>query len=272
MSRRPIALLLAVLPVLAGCGHSYHKPCDEPLWRPADGVPDENKARVYVFLFDDYNPFAAGHLADVRDYLHELHFGKTYYGWSHHLDDFQIELGVVTAEHPNARIAVIGYGHGATAARKLAAFASTVGTPVDVVIYLEPDGLDPAEGDPAISTVMVRGADLEPAEMDTFVGRWLHKGVVPTHPETLKIIEREVTLLGLMLPPPLCPPPAPVFLVPPMPAPRDTVPGPKALPPEWKFLEYRAPWLPPAPSPSAGVETAPYPRLLPELPPPEPKG
>jgi hypothetical protein len=270
MSRRLFALVAAVLPVLAGCMHIYHKPCDEPVWRPADSVPDENKACVYVFLFDDYNPFAAGHLADVRDYLHTLGFGKTFYGWPHHVDDFQVELGTVSAEHPNARFAVIGYGHGATAARKLAGFADTIGAPVDLLIYLEPSGLDDAVGDTVPNTFTINGADLKPDHADTFVGKYLHAGDVPMHPEVLKIIEREVTLLGLTLPPPECPPAPPVFLVPRMPPPRDGIPIPKELPPEWRFLEMRAPWLPPGPPPS-GVETLPYPRLLPELPPPGPK-
>src|SRR5204863_6847619 len=80
MSRRPYALLLAVLPVLAGCGHVYLKPCDDgPPWRPAETVPDEMKACVYVFLFDSFDPFAVGQLADLRDHLHRLGFGKTYY-------------------------------------------------------------------------------------------------------------------------------------------------------------------------------------------------
>jgi hypothetical protein len=272
MSRRVFALLAAVLPVVAGCMHIYHKPCDDLPWRPADTVPDENKACVYVFLFDDYNPFAAGHLADVRDYLQGLGFGKTYYGWSHHVNDFEVELGTVGAERPNARFAIIGYGHGAKAAHQLAAFANTVGIPIDVMIYLEPTGLDVTEGEPVLNTVVLRGADLEPGEAGTFVGRYLHAGDVPMHPETLKIIEREVTLLGLSLPPPVCPPAPPVFLVPPMPAPRNVLPDLKELPPEWRFLEMRAPWLPPAPPPPPGVETLPYPRLLPELPPPEPKG
>jgi hypothetical protein len=272
MPRRLFALVAAVLPVLAGCGHIYHKSCDDLPWRPADTVPEENKACVYVFLFDDYNPFAAGHLADIRDYLNKLGFGKTYYGWPHHVDDFQVELATVSAERPNTQFAIIGYGHGAKAAHQLAAFADTVGIPIDVMILLEPSGIDLTAGEPVLNTIVLRGADLAPDEAGTFVGKYLHAGDLPTNPEVLKIIEREITLLGLSLPPPVCPPVPPVFLVPPMPAPRNVLPDWKPLPPEWRFLEIRAPWMPTAPPPPPGVETLPYPRLLPELPPPEPKG
>jgi hypothetical protein len=265
MSRRPFALLLAVLPVLAGCMHIYHKPCDEPVWRPSDNVPDDSKACVHVFLIDCYDPFAAGHLADVRDYLNGLGFTKTHYGWPHHCDDFQVDLGVIGAENPNARFVIVGCGTGAQAARRLAGFANTIGTPIDVLIYIDPNGLEEAEGDTALNTFVIRGETLAPSD-GTFAGH-VHSWAVATHPETLKIIEREVTLAGLSIPLGERPPAPPVFLVPPMPAPRDVIPIPKELPLEWRFLERRPPTVPPPPFP-VGTETLPYPKLLPELPPP----
>ena len=275
MSCRPFALLLAALPVLSGCGHIYHKPPDDgPPWRPAETVPEEMKACVYVFMFDSFDPFAAGNLADLRDHLNKLGFGKTYYGWSHHLSEFQVEMGVVSVERPNARFAIIGYGHGARAASELAAFANTVGIPVDVVIHLEPSGLDLGEGlETGASTFTIRGTDLDASAVGdgTFVGRHFLRSDVPMHPMTVELIERELTLLGLSVPPPPRLPAHRVFLVPPMPAPRPTMPIPKELPPEWQFLRPRHPWQPPAPPSPGGDETLPFPKLLPDLPVPKPK-
>jgi hypothetical protein len=274
MSRRAFALVLAVLPVLAGCGHFYQCPCDCPVWRPVDSVPESSKACVYVFLFDSFDPFAAGQMGDVRDHLHQLGFGKTYYGWPHHLDDFEEEMGMVNAERPDARFVIIGYGTGATAARKLAAFADAVGIPVEVVIYLEPmfDPLEQPVG--AMNTFTLRGVDLDAdaATAGTFVGRHFHKSDVPTHPMTLELIEREVTLIGLGVAVRPRHPAPPVVLVPPMPAPRNVIPIPDELPPEWQFLRMRAPWLQLGPPMPTGVEPLPYPRLLPELPPPKARG
>jgi hypothetical protein len=269
MSRRAFALVLAALPALAGCGHIYHVPCDAPAWRPADSVPDSSKACVYVFLFDSFDPFAAGKLADVRDHLQHLGFGKTYYGWPHHHDHFAEEMGTLNAERPDARFAIIGYGTGANAARKLAAFADATGIPVDVVIYLEP-GFDPlAEPVGAMNTFTLRGADLPSETAGTHVGRHFEKSDVPTHPFTLELIEREVTLMGLGVAVPPRHPAPHVALVPPMPAPRDVVRIPEELPPEWLFLRMRAPWLRLGPPPPPGVEPLPYPRRLPdELPAP----
>jgi hypothetical protein len=268
MPRRVFALVLALLPALAGCGHIYHVPCDAPLWRPADTVPESSKARVHVFLFDSFDPFAAGQLADLRDHLQGLGFGKTHYGWGHHLDEFEIDLGTISADEPDARFAIIGCGTGAKAARQLAAFADAIGATADVVIYVEPAGLDPAaEPAPALQTFTLRAADL--GEPDgTFVGRHFHRSEVATHPMTLEVVERELTLIGLGVPVAPRPPAPPVVLVPPMPAPRETIPIPKELPPEWQFLRRRAPWLQLTPPPP-GPEPLPYPRRLPdELPPP----
>jgi hypothetical protein len=271
MSRRPYALLLAVLPVLAGCGHIYHRPCDDgPPWRPAETVPDEMKVCVYVFMIDSFDPFAVGQLAGLRDQINHLGFGKTYYGWPHHLGDFEVELGTVAADRPNARFVVIGYGTGARAARDLVVFADTIGVPIDTVIYLEPIGLDVvAAPNAAMSTFTVRAADLEPTDA-TFVGQVLHKSQVATHPETIKLVERELTLIGLSVPPPPRLPFKPVFLVEPMPPPRNVIPIPKELPIEWQFLRPRHPWLPPPPPSPWGDATLPFPKRLPDLPPPKP--
>jgi hypothetical protein len=275
MTRRPFALLLAALPVLAGCGHIYLKPPEDgrPPWTPAETVPEEMKACVYVFMFDSFDPVAAGQCGDLRDHIQKMGFGKTYYGWSHHLSEFQVEMGVVQAERPNARFAIIGYGTGATAARKLAAFANTIGIGVDLVIYLEPSEHDATdEPDTATSTFTLRSTDLDAGAVieHTFVGRHFHKSDVPMHPMTLEMVERELTLLGYSVPPPPRLPGPRVFLVPPMPAPRQTIPIPKELPPEWQFLRPRHPWQPPAPPQPGGNETLPLPEMLPDL--PEPKG
>ena len=269
MFRRAFALVLAALPALIGCGHIYRVPCDAPPWRPADTVPDSSKACVHVFLFDCYDPFAAGWVGEVRGHLHHLGFGKTHYGWPHHLKDFQVDLGTLSAENPDARFAVIGFGTGAKAARDLAAFADTIGAPVDAVILLEPAGLDPADEVAAAgNTFVLRGTDLN-AYGPGFVPRHFQKAEVATHPTTLELIERELVLMAMGVPIPPRKPAPPVVLVPPMPPPRDTRPAPRELSPEWQFLRLRAPWLHLPPVPPPVPEPLPYPRRLPdELPPP----
>jgi pimeloyl-ACP methyl ester carboxylesterase len=197
--------------------------------------------------------------------LHHLGFGKTFYGWPHHVDDFLAEAQFVQAERPNARFAVIGYGLGAGAARRFAAEASDMGIQIDAIFYLEPFGVEPwDEAEAARDVFTVRAEDLESPGSH----RHATKSGVATHPATLEIIERELTLMAMGIPPPPRPRTQRVLLVPAIPAPREKIPIPKELPPEWQFLRPRHPWDMPPPAPRYGGETLPYPRALPDLPPP----
>jgi hypothetical protein len=271
MTRRPLAWLLALLPAAVGCHHFTERTCDDCLPRPIDEIPDQSKNCIYVFLIDHFDPFASSSLAEVNGHLRHLGFGKTYYGYSHHVGDMMVELGTVAAERPGARFVVIGYGAGADAARELAAFAATTGTPVDVAIYLEPrEGEVIVEDDSALNTFTVRAGDLggTVGPDGEVCAEPVKKSGVPTHPETLSLIERELALIGMTIPPPVRLEAPKVYLVEPIPPPRETKPHPKPLPPDWQFLRPRNPWAPP-PRPRPDVETLPMPRVVPELPPPE---
>src|SRR5207249_1020618 len=122
---------------------------------------------------------------------------------------FLTELQVVQAERPNARFAVIGYGSGAGAARQFAAAAADTGAVVDVSIYLEPHGIEPWDGtESALSTFTLRSTDLGPPDS---VHGHAESSSVARHPVTLELIERELTLMAMGIPPP--PRPAPLHVV-----------------------------------------------------------
>ena len=206
MTRRPLAWLLALLPAAVGCHHFTERTCDDCLPRPIDEIPDQSKNCIYVFLIDHFDPFASSSLAEVNGHLRHLGFGKTYYGYSHHVGDMMVELGTVAAERPGARFVVIGYGAGADAARELAAFAATTGTPVDVAIYLEPrEGEVIVEDDSALNTFTVRAGDLggTVGPDGEVCAEPVKKSGVPTHPETLSLIERQLAPIGMTIPPPV---------------------------------------------------------------------
>ena len=265
MSRRPLAWLLALLPAAAGCGHFGQIQPEGCELRLVEQIPDESKNCIHVFLIDSFDPFAASSLADVRAHLHHLGFPKVYHGYAKHAGDMMVEMGTVAVERPGARFAVIGLGSGCDAARGLAAFGATVGAPVDVAIYLEPGaGAAWVEPDSAISSFSIRADDLG-AGPDP-----VKKSAVAAHPEALAVIERELALIGMTIPPPVRKVPPRVYLVEPIPPPRETTPRPRPLPPDWWFLRPRHPWDAPLPRQPADVETLPMPRVVPELPPPTP--
>ncbi len=278
MTRRSIYCLLAILPALPGCLHVFHEP--PPIhptdWRPADEVPDEAKGGVYVFLFDGHDAFKYCNMDGVRGYLNDLGFGKTYSGLAIHRSYFAEKLRAIHAHCPSARFAIVGFDKGAEAAQGLALDASKAGVPIDLLVYLEPKDVDEAlETDLGTRTVTVWGENCgwcpHPSiGSEVMVLHKVERPAVPTHPQTLGLLEQELTLIGMGIPPvPRAPAPL-VKLVEPLPSPRESQANPKALPREWQFLRLKNPWDPMQPiAPVAPLEVLPTPRVAPKH--PEPK-
>ena len=278
MFRRPLSIgLFAMFPALAGCMHFVHKSpeVDGFTWRPADTVPDENKSCVYVFLIDPFDPFVVANTTGLRDFIQELGFGKTFYGQTCHASYFLEKMRDIRGRCANAKLVVIGYRGGADAARRLVQTAAESGTPIDLAIYLEPD--DDKASATAIETnsFTIRTSDLvdpNAKEAGSTKSNGVRKSDVPTHPQTLALIERELTLVGLSVPPPPRPHAVNVVLVPPMPAPRNTQARPKQLPPDWQFMNPKNPWdQPPPPVLQSPSEPLPLPKVVPNLPIPKAK-
>lgn len=277
MYRCPYAWLIGLLPVLTGCLHFVHKDpkADACAWKLSDQVPEESKSCVYVFMFDPLDPLTCANLKGVRDYLHELGFTKTYYGQRPHLSYFLEKMRMINGRCGTARFAIVGYHTGADSAREMADLASQSGISIDLVLYLEPRGDDATEVNAkALNTITVRAEDLPPIQKHHDGEHSSHqvgKTGVPTHPKTLSILERELSLIGMTVPPPVRPEAKRVVLVDPMPAPREVTPNPRELPEEWQFLRPRDPWtagLQPTQKPE---ETLPLPKTIPGLPAPTAK-
>jgi hypothetical protein len=274
--RRPALWFFAALPALPGCFHLAHPAPDACLadWRQADDVPDESKSCVFIFLFNGLDPIEHCNLASVRDHLHHLGFGKTYYGQSAHRTYFEDRMRYIHDHCPGAaRFVVIGFGTGARAAQQLAMFADGAGIPVELVIYLSPRRLDRVVEPPSARTLTVTGdhwlsGGIPDCGGDAVMLFGVGKSALPTHPETLAVLEREITLVALgVAPAPRRKAPR-VALVDPIPPPREVIPRPAELPPEWQFLRPRYPWEATPLPPPAIPEMLPPPRVVPQLPPP----
>jgi hypothetical protein len=269
MPRRLAWLMLATLPPLAGCLHDRPVPyVDGCRWRPVDEYPDDAKCLVNVFLIDE----GGGELGPVREYLRQLGFRRSFLGKPEQAGDLMREMGVAYVEQPAARFAIVGYGAGVDAARRLAAFATRMEIPVDVTVYLEPATPEPPGPlDPARGCFTIRGRELAcpPGSPAPCPGP-VDKAAVPTHPFTLQLLERELTLMTMAVVPPRRPLPRRIHLVTPVPPPREKMPRPRPLPVDWLFLRPGHPWQPPAPRQRPDIETLPMPRVVPDLPPPTP--
>ena len=277
MHRIPYAWLIGLLPAVTGCLHFVHPnpKLDPCVWKLSDQVPEESKSCVYVFLFDPLDPLTCSNLKGVRDYIHQLGFPKTYYGQHPHLSYFLEKMRWIHGKCGSARFALVGYDVGADSARQLAELAALEGIPVELVLFLEPRGSEFSdEGVAALSTLTLRAADLPPIEKHHDGEHSTHqvgKTGVPTHPKTLAVLERELSLIAMTVPPPVRLEAKRVLLVEPMPQPREITPKPRPLTDDWQFLRPRNPWTD-GPDPSRKpAETLPLPKSLPGLPAPKAK-
>ena len=255
MLRRVHLCLLATLPALSGCLHHFHEPpaVDPTKWRPADEVSEDAKSRVYVFLFDGCDPTEHGSVLEIKGFLNRIGFGKSYTGYRYHREHFAAEMQLLQAACPDNRFAVVGYGTGAVAAQRLARDASTNGIAVDLLVYLQPTALDPevpAElgahtvtvwGDPTCWRPRLQSAG------DVLELPKTHRDKVPTHWQTLTMLEKELTAIAFTVAPRPRPPAPMVQLVDPLPAPRAREPMPQPLPLEWRFLHLNGYELPVVP-------------------------
>src|SRR5205085_4883248 len=181
--------------------------------------------------------------------IQKLGFGKTFYGRSCHASYFLEKMHAIRAHcGASARFVVIGYGRGADAAQQLTRNAAETGTNVDRVICLEPRHELVDDGDSG-AFVTIRAAeliDVDSPETESGKAHAVDKSDLPTHPKVLSIIERELTMVAMTVPPPPRPDFPKVLLVPAVPAPRDTPANPQPLSEDWQFLRPREPWERPA--------------------------
>jgi hypothetical protein len=263
--RRLLPMLFAALPALAGCHHFTHSTPND--WRPSDSVPDESKSCVFIFLIDSHNPLATANLAGVRDFLHHIGFGKTFEGQPCHVSYFIEKMQSIQAQCGSARFVVIGWDTGAEAAHELAAAGMMLKLPVEAAIYLEPRRIEEwDDATAATTTFVIRAEDLN-SDSEAKVD----KSNVTTHPQTLELIERELTLIGFTVKPPPRPETPRVLLVEPIPPPRKSEPKPRPLSEDWQFLRPKHPWEQPPPVHRPPTEPLSLPKVVPELPTPKPK-
>jgi hypothetical protein len=271
--RRDLAGCLALLGIslCGGClgfVHPIHKPAQDCL-AFCEIVPQACKNRVYVFMIQGMDPFDMGNLDGVCDYIHSLGFIKTYLGMPYHVLYFQKEICRIHEKEPTSRFVVLGYGCGAPLARELTSKLEKAEIPIDLLIYLDGVCLDhksldhPANAIHVVHLVAGKQDDSNDIVHGEFIEcekAW-HLGT-PTHPETLRMLGRELPVVAERVPVidilpepidmvaprrpglPVLPPPQPgaPVLPPPnpgAPAPSNVLPAPTptAAQGEWDFLE-----------------------------------
>jgi hypothetical protein len=264
LARHPAAYALLALVGCSGCLSWLH-----PIRPPEDccnpALPCAAKQHVYIFLIHGVDPLNYANLSGVRDYCIDLGYNNTYYGMLYHGRTFEQEIRRIHADDPQARFVLLGFSAGANVARSLCQrLQDDPSLQLDLLIYT---GGNTLENEPSsrpenvIKVVHIlatgyvwKGTSLAGAENYKYTKTW-HFGS-PTHPETLRLLTRELTAVA-------CRVGIPVSAEPPGTEP-NTLPAPRPLPAagrdEWDFLKPAA-FLAPPSQPARGLDRGPQTQL-----------
>ncbi|MFO0849056.1 MAG: hypothetical protein U0871_10965 [Gemmataceae bacterium] len=127
----------------AGCMSFNHFGFERALHAPSPApVPMPTRGRVHVFLMNGLDVIDAGRVNSLRDQLVESGFAKVYVAQRADRDWYYRELRRVTADEPEARLVLIGYGGAAAPVYNLTYEAERDGLPVDALVLIDPVGLN----------------------------------------------------------------------------------------------------------------------------------
>jgi hypothetical protein len=251
LRRLGCALLAAALACGSGCLCCLHplEPVCKEHRQLCGSVPECCRNHVYLFFLQGNDPFDCANLAGLRDRLIDLGYLKCYLGPWYYAPHFAKELGRLHKDDPTNRFVLIGLGHGAEEACRLARKVEADGVAIDLVVYLG-GGVREEHGHPGNvgQVCCVQPADCPPVE--GAVNLTYPQGgptCAATHPQAVELLLKalaqvacKVPVIEKVLPPNPNPPlPLPHPVTPPAAGPRD----------QWDFLKPEP--LPNLPAPGA---------------------
>lgn len=263
-SRRFVSLILGLTLVvsLAGC-FKWMEPANPITPQQlilCGSMPQACRNHVYLFFLLGADPIDCADLGCLRKHLQDLGFIKAYLGDWFHKDYFAKEIRKIHKEDKLARFALIGYGLGASKARKLAETLHGDGLTIDLLVYLA--GSAGPRPDNVLKLVNIQGTS-HLGESPVVAGA---ENVVYTevgslgcvsHPKTLDCLITELTwvasrvpVINRELPPDPFREPTPHPIGPPPAGPRDA----------WDFLKPKQLVNPPGPAPQQQPEILPPPK------------
>lgn len=234
---------LAVVLSLAGCFKWMQpvSPITPQQLILCGSMPQACRNHVYLFFLLGADPVDCADVGCLRKHLQDLGFIKAYLGDWFHKDYFAKEIRKIHAEDKVARFALIGYGLGASKARRLAETLQGDGLTIDLLVYL--GGSAGPRPDNVLKLVNIQGTSHlkeSPAVAGAENVHYLEVGSLGcvTHPKTLDCLVTELTWVASRVPVVHREPPPDPFREP-TPHPLGPVPtGPRDA---WDFLKPRPP-------------------------------
>lgn len=187
--------LLSAIGLAAGCScHlTYAPPVAEDVCEAIASVASCSRSHVYVFFVQGHAPCDCASLEALKETVQTIGFPKAWYGACWHAKHFKKEIARIQQADPDARLVLVGYGHGVAAARKLAEAVASPGVTFDLMVCLGKRAERPYSVSRMV-TILAGCPGKKGDEDDVhFVDASSHK--LPMHPETVDLLANE--LLGL---------------------------------------------------------------------------
>lgn len=214
---------------------------------PYHDIAPCQKDKVHVFFVHGLDPNDISNYTGLFEYVRSLGYGKTYFGWVYHSFLFENEIRALHEQDPEARIVLVGFSYGAGMIRDVACSLRSAGITIDLLFYIDGVEFDhrllhrPANVARVINILSFNRSDqrlVKEGENHLYKDVWHYATV--THPQTLRLIARELGAIARMVPivqimradkvVPTAPPAAPAHVLPP---PNE---GTQQKASEWGFL------------------------------------
>jgi hypothetical protein len=218
-------------------------PVSDDLAEVCSAVADCSRRHVRIFFIQGHDLLDCADLAAVKHTMQDLGFACCWMGYGHHTGHFrEIILDTLHAD-PQARIVLVGFGHGVGSAEGLARLLQGDGVSVDLLVCLDGSDLEQGYVRPANVGKVVRViASKEPCDPPApcdgveYFAVCAHHLDVPTCPQTVNLLARELTYLAGCIPAHEDLPAMP-FPVPEAPRPQPLAAVSEEQEDEWDFLK-----------------------------------
>jgi len=185
---------------LAAAGCTCHlssvPPVDEDVREACAAVAVDSRCHVHLFFVQGVDPLDTADLEGLKETMQALGFTQAWYGAAFHAPLLKKAIACACQDDPKAHFVLVGYGKGVKTAVDLANTVGTQGVHFDLMVCLGERADKPACVSSQV-TVLTFNEPCDLHEKDVVHIPADKKSKIPSHPETVELLARELyTLAG----------------------------------------------------------------------------
>jgi len=187
----------ALLPAGCCCHLTSQPPVSDDIREACTAVAYDSRCHVYLFFLREPDPFDCAGLNGLKETMEALGFPRAWCGLGWHVKAFQKEIARICHDDPQAHFVLVGHCRGVDAAAELARRAGEQGVQFELLLGLGKRVECPACVCRQLTLVPCgKGCDDQDVH-EVHAKRLLD---LPSHPETVEILTRELFALAGSIP------------------------------------------------------------------------